>query len=208
MLGKKQLGLWTGEFAEEFMVRRGPQEEFIQQRTIAFSQIWSKMLQDPPQSILEVGCNIGLNLRALSRITSAEKFAVEPFEKAREVIIRDQVLPPENLFAATSYDIPVEDNFADLVFTLGVLIHTPPESHEKSYSEIYRAARKYILCIEYHNPDPVEVSYRGHEGQLFKKDFGKEWMELYPDLILVDYGFFWDHITKLDNVTWWLWRKP
>jgi spore coat polysaccharide biosynthesis protein SpsF len=32
-------------------------------------------------------------------------------------------------------------------------------------------------------------------------------MDRFPDLQLVDYGFFWKRATGLDDATWWLFRK-
>ena len=44
-------------------------------------------------------------------------------------------------------------------------------------------------------------------GKLFKRDFGSFWWDLYPDLKLVDYGFFWKRVAGLDDFTWWLFEK-
>ena len=208
VLGKDQLAAWTGQFGRDFMERRGPEEEFIRQRTIAFSQIFIKLQQHQPKSILEVGPNIGLNLRALRRISGAEQFAVEPNPAAIEILLKDGVLPETNIKESTIYDIPYADRSMDLAFTFGVLIHIPPEGLDKAYKEIYRVAKDYILCGEYHNPTPVEVNYRGRDGLLFKRDFGREWLERYPDLQLMDHGFFWDYTTGVGDITWWLFRKP
>ena len=48
-------------------------------------------------------------------------------------------------------------------------------------------SKKFILIAEYYNPTPVEVSYRGHNGKLFKRDFAGEMMKKYSDLKLIDY---------------------
>ena len=103
--------------------------------------------------------------------------------------------------------MPLESSSIDLVFTSGVLIHIAPEDLYTSCSEIYRVSSKYIVSVEYFNPTPVELSYRGHDGVLFKRDFGSFWIENFPNLKVLDYGFFWKPITGLDNLTWWLFRK-
>lgn len=40
----------------------------------------------------------------------------------------------------------------------------------------------YIAVIEYYNPTPVEVEYRGHHSVLFQRDFASELMDRYPDV--------------------------
>ena len=64
------------------------------------------------------------------------------------------------------------------------------------------------MSIEYFAAEPEEKRYRGQDGLLFKRDFGAFWLEMFPELELIDYGFFWKHATGLDNLTWWLFRKP
>ena len=100
------------------------------------------------------------------------------------------------------------DGSIDLVFTSGVLIHVAPEFLEVAYREMYRVARRYLLTIEYFSAEPETKTYRGEDGLLFKRDFGSLWLDLFPPLILVDYGFFWKRATGLDNLTWWLFAKP
>lgn len=39
------------------------------------------------------------------------------------------------------------------------------------YKTLYESSRKYLLLVEYYNPTPVEIEYRGHSGKLFKRDF-------------------------------------
>jgi spore coat polysaccharide biosynthesis protein SpsF len=62
---------------------------------------------------------------------------------------------------------------------------------------------------EYYNPTPVEVTYRGHEQALFKRDFAGEMLDAFPELTLVDYGFTYHRDPKfpLDDSTWFLMEK-
>ncbi|MNY71976.1 hypothetical protein D3C86_2104270 [compost metagenome] len=74
---------------------------------------------------------------------------------------------------------------------------------------MYQASSRYLLVAEYYNPKPVEISYRGHEGKLFKRDFAGEILDKYPDLVLLDYGFTYhrDMNFPQDDVTWFLMEK-
>ena len=94
----------------------------------------------------------------------------------------------------------------DLVFTKGVLIHVAPDDLPTAYDVLYRSSSRYVMVMEYYNPTPVELSYRGHDGRLFKRDFAGELLDRFPDLRLRDYGFAYhrDPNFPLDDITWFL----
>ena len=73
--------------------------------------------------------------------------------------------------------------------------------------EARRVARRYIVCIEYFSDKTEEITYRGHRGMLFKRDFGGFWLDNFPDLEVRDYAFAWKRATGLNNLTWWLFEK-
>ena len=85
----------------------------------------------------------------------------------------------------------------------------PPKYLKTIYEKIYNLSKKYILFVEYYNPTPLEVEYRGNKNVLFKRDFCGEIMEIYPDLELVDYGFIYhnDNNFALDDMTYFLMKK-
>ena len=97
----------------------------------------------------------------------------------------------------------------DLVFTKGVLIHINPDELKKVYELMHRVSNRYVLVVEYYNPTPVEVPYRGHSGRLFKRDFAGELLDGYKDLRLADYGFVYrrDPVFPQDDLTWFLLEK-
>ncbi len=198
---------WKGEFGDDYLTRNRATEEAVDNVARAFTEIFAHMKDSPPASILEVGANIGINLRALTRLTDAQLFAVEPNARAREQLVVDKVVPGDRAFDAMATKLPLDDGAADLVFTSGVLIHVPPENLETAYGEMHRVAARYVLSIEYFSPTPVSVPYRGHKGLLFKRDFGGMWLDLFPALDPVANGFFWRRTTGLDDINWWLFRK-
>lgn len=198
---------WAGEFGAEYTARNVASDEALRARTLMWERIGQAFKDDPPRSILEVGCNLGLNLRVLKRVVDAELSAIEPNAVARETLLNENVLPSERLYAGFGDAIPVPDGGVEMAFTSGVLIHVPPERLAATMGEIHRVASKYVMCAEYFSPRPEALSYRGHEGLLFKNDFGGAYMDRFADLRLVDYGFFWKRATGLDDLTWWLFRK-
>ncbi len=206
--GNAPIDAWKGEFGDDYAARNRATEETVGNAARAFGEILSHVEDNPPASILEVGANIGINLRALAGITDAELFAVEPNASARDRLVADKVVAPDHLFDAMATKLPLDNGAVDLAFTSGVLIHVPPADLETAYGEIHRVAARYILCIEYFSPTPVKIPYRGHEGLLFKRDFGGMWLDLFPALKPVANGFFWRRTTGLDDINWWLFRKP
>ncbi len=65
----------------------------------------------------------------------------------------------------------------DLAFIKGVLIHINPDMLQDVYNSLYESSQKYLSVIEYYNPAPVEVNYRGHKERLFKRDFAGEMID-------------------------------
>ena len=80
-----------------------------------------------------------------------------------------------------------------------------PGVHEK----LVAAGSRYLLVVEYYNPVPVTIPYRGHTNRLFKRDFAGELMDSYPEMQLLDYGFVYrrDPNFPQDDITWFLMEK-
>jgi len=206
MAKKNQVSFWRGEFGDGYAARNSADPKTLEQRQAMWRQILAPMAP-PPRSILEVGANIGLNLKALSALTPADLHAVEPNEKARRVLAESGALPAAHVHDATAAALPLQDDAVDFVFTSGVLIHIAPDDLLASCREMFRVSSKYVACAEYFNPTPIEIEYRGHRRVLFKRDFGGFWLDNFPELALVDYGFLWKRATGLDDLTWWLFCK-
>lgn len=204
----EQLGNWRGDFGNDYVDRNLPTAKVMASRLKMWSRILESFGSDTPRSILEVGCNVGLNLRALSALSSAELFGLEPNGKARAKLVGDKVVPESHVKEGFSTLLPFEDASADMVFTVGVLIHIPPAELPETYREMHRVSRRFILSVEYYSEQPVTVPYRNKDEHLFKRDFGGMWLEMFPDLKIRDYGFFWRPVTGLDNSNWWLLEKP
>jgi spore coat polysaccharide biosynthesis protein SpsF len=97
----------------------------------------------------------------------------------------------------------------DFVYTSGLLVTIEGEYLPLAYDTIYSSSSRYICIIEYYNPSPVEINYRGKTGILFKRDFAGEMLDKYSDLALVDYGFVYhkDPNFPLDDLNWFLLEK-
>jgi pseudaminic acid biosynthesis-associated methylase len=194
---------WAGSFGDAYIDRNSDPKD-VAARIAMFAQILRRT--SGLKSILELGANIGLNLLALKAIAPGARLkAVEINERA---YARLSKIPDVEATHGSLFDYHPSDP-VDLAFTSGVLIHIDPARLTEAYDVLHAAASRYVLICEYYNPTPMEVSYRGHSGKLFKRDFAGDLLDRYPDLQLVDYGFIYrrDPAYPADDVTWFLMRK-
>ena len=196
---------WASEFGDEY-ISRNQSPGLEASNTLAFAHMLRRAYGI--QSILELGANIGMNMRALRHLLpSVSLSGIEINQKAHAKL---SAIP-----GVTAYQGSIADVFTsgqapyDLVFTKGVLIHIAPDQLANVYRNMITLSREWILICEYYNPVPQEIMYRGHTNKLFKRDFCGELMKMDPSLKLVDYGFFYhgDAIAPQDDLTWFLLKK-
>jgi pseudaminic acid biosynthesis-associated methylase len=160
-----------------------------------------------PESLIEFGANVGVNLKAIKLLyPNIDLFGIEiNKDAARELA---NVIENDNIYTGSIFDFETSRQY-DVSLIRGVLIHTNPEMLPLVYEKLYNTSRKYILIGEYYNPSPVTINYRGHNDQLFKRDFAGEMLEKYDDLKLVDYGFCYrrDRAFPQDDINWFLLEK-
>jgi pseudaminic acid biosynthesis-associated methylase len=192
--------LWSGEFGDAYVDRNLGSYATRQ-------PFWQTMIgQLAPQRVLEVGCNVGGNLRWIApQLTPGNSYGVDINRKALSTL--RESLPDVNALYSPARELPFRDNWFDLVLTMGVLIHQPESSLHDVMTEMARCSSRYILCGEYFAPETTPVPYRGVPGSLFKRDYGKDFMQAVPDLSLVSTGFLGSD-EGWDDVTWWLFEKP
>ncbi|MFP4517939.1 MAG: pseudaminic acid biosynthesis-associated methylase [Oceanicaulis sp.] len=200
----EQEAFWAGEFGDAYRERCALSDELVAARTNCMARMLKYAA--PVSSAFEVGCNIGLNLVALKRISPAtELSAIEINDQSAD---QARALKIAEVETASALDYTTTKSF-DLTMICGVLIHMNPDVLPEVYDLLHRTSRRHILLFEYYNPSPVEVNYRGHEGRLFKRDFAGEMLDRYDDLRLADYGFFYhrDPISRSDDGTFFLLEK-
>ncbi len=204
----KQVEFWRSEFGESY-ARRG-NNRITEENQAALLRDWGKILNHAasprPQSVLEVGCNIGRNLVALKNFVS-NLHGIEPNHLSCETARQNEAIAGAVIQEGEGSALPYADNSIDLVFTSGVLIHVAPDDLGQVVDEIVRVARHYVVCIEYFAHEPTEVDYHGQAGYLFKRDFGRYYLERHPGLRVLDYGFLWQVLDSADNANWWLFAK-
>ena len=193
-------GLWSGEFGDDYVERNRAASE-------GRRPFWEHVLGEiDAASALEIGCNVGGNLRWLAELLGAENVAgVDVNEHALEVVRSE--IPGVDARVASARELPFADDSFDLVFTTGVLIHQSPEELPRVMDEIVRASRRYVLCGEYRADELEEVPYRGQRGALYKQDYGRLYQERFPQLRLLEEGFLPKSEGVWDDVTYWIFEQ-
>lgn len=198
-----QESFWAGDFGNEY-IERNKNRQLVASNSMMFAKILEKAHN--VESLIEFGSNIGLNLHALHHLLPDTNLsAIEINPKAASILKESGFV---NVYNTSILDF-IPDAQRTLTFTKGVLIHINPDVLPQVYDKLYQTSSKYIVMVEYYDPNPVEISYRGHEGKLFKRDFAGEFMARFPDVKLVDYGFFYHNDPRHDqeDTNWFLMEK-
>lgn len=194
---------WAGEFGDAY-ISRNESENLLSSNVAFFGDILSS-LDKLPASIMEIGANVGMNVKAMQRLLPNASFTgVEINKQACEVLAETgcEVIQSSVIDAVTLKTF-------DLVFSKGVMIHLMPDQLTSTYKKMYEWSNRFILIAEYYNPTPVSIPYRGNSDRLFKRDFAGEFLDLFPDVVLRDYGFVYHRgIYPQDDINWFLLEKP
>ncbi len=196
----EQEKFWAGKFGDKYINRnfKAQRIKFVGRDLLINNLTVS--------TILEIGPNVGHNLDAAKQaFPYAKTFGVEINKKAYKILKKRHPAANKSIL-----DFNTKKKF-DLVIITGVLSHQSQNILKKIYKKIYKLTSKYIYLADYFNPYPHEVKYRGFNDRLTKRDFAKEIWKMYPNLKLLDYGFYWKQDPHLkgqcDDVNWFLFKK-
>ena len=171
-------GTWCGDFGIRYTVRN----KIIPEKLVPF---YKRILNDiEVEKILEVGCNRGHNLVALSYCGQYDLYGID-INPYSIVVARDN--KEISFTVGNIYDILYKDNFFDLVLSVGVLIHLEPNTLKDAIKEILRVSKKYFLMMEY-NYDFEEfekVPYRDNIA-LWRGNFKKVVLDNFNVKIVIE----------------------
>jgi pseudaminic acid biosynthesis-associated methylase len=188
----EQEKFWSSDFGKEYSNRNSWESDEQWDKT--YIETWShtkleindSVLHNLPKEIkiLEVGCNIGNQLRGFQRMGFNNLYGIElqsyAVEKAKEFTKNI------NIIQGSGFDLPFKDEYFDMVCTNGVLIHIAPKDHFNFMSEIVRCSKKYVMAWEYYADNVTEINYRGNAGFLWKADFAKIYTSSFKNLKLAN----------------------
>ncbi len=191
--------LWSGAFGDAYAKRN-------RNAGLRRAQFWTEFLsQFPVQSVLEIGCNLGGNLRWLAASLQPNNiYGVDVNRHALQQL--RETLPDIRAILAQARALPFGDGRFELVFTMGVLIHQPEVTLPVVMAEAVRCSGRFILCGEYFADSTTEIAYRGQPGALFKRNYGALYQQMFPTLQLRAKGFL-GREQGWDDVTYWVFEK-
>jgi len=190
MLDNFQEEVWSGQFGKDYAERNTFEitelnELYKKKYGISRHEMNQDFIGglDRSKKILEVGANTGNQLQILQSMGFQNLYGIELNQYAIELgKIRTKNI---NLIHGSIFDIPFKDNFFDLIFTSGVLIHIDPNNLDAAIKEIYRCSKKLIWGFEYFSEKTKEIKYRGNENLLWKTNFSERYIGSFSDLKLV-----------------------
>lgn len=184
---------WGEDFGEEY-TKRNPQtpeqmqalyrDRFGIERTALNEEFLGHL--DRGARILEVGCNVGMQLNLLSRMGFENLYGIEINPYAVETAHRMNAGLPVNVIRGSALEIPYRDGWFDVVYTSGVLIHIAPDNIATVMREMARCTNRYVWGFEYFTEEGYpEIPYRGERNLLWKTDFARLFATTCPELELV-----------------------
>ena len=187
----EQIDKWANVFGKEYTDRNlyNPQEldEFYKKTWGAtrteLNEEFLSFLDKDKTKILEVGSNVGNQLLSLQSMGFKNLYGIEiskyAVEKSKE---RTKDI---NIICGSAFDLPFKDEYFDLIFTSGVLIHISPKNIDFALDEIHRCSKKYIFGFEYYADEYTEIEYRGNKNMLWKANFCRMYLDGFKNLKLV-----------------------
>ena len=183
----EQIKFWQGDFGREYTQRNTLTMEewdsaYLKTWGVTKGALHEVFLGNLSRDIriLEVGCNVGQQLRQLDMMGFKNIFGIDiqPNAVAKANTISKNI----KAVSGSLLEIPFENNEFDLVFSSGVLIHIHPNDLDTAMKEMYRCSKRYIWGAEYFADSPQEVVYRGHSGYLWKMNYCQRFQSKFPDL--------------------------
>ena len=169
-----QLDFWRGSPGQDYVARNSLAADVVKSRCLMWQRILASTYPNYPSSALDVGANIGRNLRALHTIRPQMKLhAVEPGQHALAELRKQPFVDVDRTYEASAESMPFPDESIDMVFTCGVLIHIHPNNLLGACEEIVRVAKRWVVAIEYFAPDCEMIRYQGQDDRLWRNDFGR-----------------------------------
>jgi SAM-dependent methyltransferase len=179
---RRSLGRWPGWkrrllYAQprDYWTLRGGDEYFSEQegqpaRSERAHWLAQRVASYRPESILEVGCGYGKQLRAIREVHDVPMLGLD-FSPTQLGLALSYLegLDRIDLVLGSGMELPFPDGSFDLVLTSAVILHNPPQDAEQIRGEVLRVARRFAA----HNEDR-DTSYNryGYNTAAWYRDRG------------------------------------
>jgi pseudaminic acid biosynthesis-associated methylase len=182
---------WDGEFGRQYTDRHPEtvegfnklrkNEQYGTTQLALFKDHFGELDRD--LRILEVGTNIGIQLRMLCELGFHRLYGIDVQRYALEKCVNHNT--EFGIAQADALHLPFSDDSFDLVFTNETLVMIPPEHIETAMQEIIRCSRKWIWGLEHYADEYTEIEYRGRDRMLWKANFPAIYSEQHDGLELI-----------------------
>ena len=141
------------QYNEEFW------NQYADENESRYNEEFSKYVRDLAsslpgvQSILEIGCGTGIDLRLFS--DSFQLHGIDLNEHALE--IAKKKLPSKNFQKGNITELPFEDSTIDFVFTHGLMNYLDDDDLEKGIGEMFRVSKKWIMHCEKYEKNEKQI---------------------------------------------------
>jgi hypothetical protein len=170
---------WRGEFGNQYHERcRVDWRQRI--------KFWSQILDlTGARSVYEWGCGPGWNLSAIKAASQSDYLAqCWEVECCGTEINEQAVSQAQNAGLEVYTGEASEGETAELVCTVGALIHVDPDYVKDIMQNLIKASSDYVLCVEYESPEKRGIEYRGHKDKLWAMPYGELYRGLGLDIVM------------------------
>jgi len=185
---EQQREFWSGKFGDFYINRNKSidevNESYEKETGVTIEEIFHKFFDkiERKSKILELGCNVGLNLEILQKMGFGNLYGLELNKKALK-IARERY--PKFTFINSSIEDYESKTTFNLVYTAGVLIHINPLILNSIIKKIISLTKEYIFGFEYYADRLVEIKYRGYSNVCWKQNFPLLFQQLFNDIDVV-----------------------
>jgi len=171
----KQEEFWSSIEGDEYLKRNFSRSDDEEARRSPFFDLFDQ-IGNKDISILEVGCNCGINLSRLSANGYTNLTGIDI--GAAAVKEAQKRLPKAKIIEGSILNLPFDDGEFDLVFSSGVLIHqNPSDALFKAMDEMYRCSSSYILGLEDYSNNVEPIRYRAKDGFCWRAPYREFWLD-------------------------------
>lgn len=157
---------WAGDGGDSYTDRN----RVAWRKRITF---WRDVIPWEVETAFEVGCNAGWNMRAIRVCRNIKTSGIDINEQAvNQAIACGLGALKQDILTMTAFPL------ADIVYTAGVLIHMSPDQIHDVMEQIAALSKRFVLSVEYESEQEEEVKYRGEDGLLWRRPYGRMYEEL------------------------------
>ena len=147
---------WSGKLGDNYVNRNKDYHNYEydngMDKRSTFKSFFDLIPRD--STILEIGCNSGLNIGMLKEMGFSNITGIDVNQKA---IDKASAKYPDVIFRCVTIEDYTPDEPFDLVFTAGVLIHIHPTNVPNVMDKMKSMSKKYIFGYEYFSEDSEPI---------------------------------------------------